>query len=269
MFDAEQDLGRLTCDKAIVFPVYAGFSSSLHGLSINRSNGQNLVAARGLRLSSDNPSINNVVAQYMGDVDVDLNEDGHKRHAFSFDVKAEDGSRMFAEGLGNINKIELNIGFDSFFVEDLGVKMRISGEQAVVLFPLSKRIDMTVDGQLQDLTFTHSALSTEPIGPISLKIGGQFSAELVNLTTREMTVDWVEGLIKMEDVPVDFEMHLSTQQGSRSFLLKANVEEMDAADVVDAIPSGLMPHVMPIEATGPFNMTIDVDVREPNYSNLT
>lgn len=142
------------------------------------------------------------------------------------------------------------------------VRGRASGTIRVSASRADRRVEVDGDWRLRGFTVDHAALADEPIGPMELEVEGQLVAQK---DARGFTLEARDIQLRAGAVELAARGRVDTTGEHPVATLSLALPQVEAKALVEAIPPGLMPTLMPIAAAGHFALAAEVGI---DWGNL-
>ena len=219
-----------------------------------------------IKVEAANPE--SKVAAWLGGTSVSASAgivaDAEGRRPVEVTVKLPAGGEL--RGDGAVDRTGFEVTLD---VKDLplkaahkAVKGRASGTIRVAASRTERRVQVDGDWRLSGFTVDHHALADGPIGPMELEFEGEVVAEV---TEAGFVVQVRDAQLLAGAVKVAAKGSYDTTGPERVASLQVALPRVQARQIAEAIPPGLMPTLSPIAADGHFGFAAEVAI---DWANL-
>jgi hypothetical protein len=262
---------NVVCEERVWVPITSKITGGLKDAFIKlKAEAASSIGVTSFQLASSEKTIHSAVQTLSFDLEIEPTKDSFGRYPVQFTLYSTNGGS--SQGTALISSKVFRADFTSTGMQidapDQGVSFQMDGKYQVITNLVDKKIEMDLNGTLKNLFINHLRLASGPVGPMDLEAIGFMKIKIHDLDEKIITVNIPEGIVGLGRVHANYSLFYTNIPEKREMKLLFDTGEVDASLAVKAIPNGLMPHILPLEAKGPFRLQIHLEFKEPDFDKL-
>lgn len=255
----------LDCDHALTRALPGGFRVEGRRIEIARKP-HPAIRLPGIRLAAaTDDGIGALLGGLSAEIRLVLTQDIDGRYPLETRLVLPGGGQIAGSGTVDPTRITLaaEVADLAFGHAHEAIGGSIGGSYRLEVDLIQQRGYLEGRGRATDLTVHHPAIADGPVGPFDMAVRGRLDAHLIDRATRAIEAKITDGRFEIGGVGFDFEAAINTTPDASTLTARIDTGVIDGARLAQAIPPGLLPHLQPIEATGPlsFRALLAIDQR--------